>query len=191
MAEPLQREDDLDPPGPAPTQLEDAPMSPGSAAQPLQIGALGESPMEEDRSCPSSASPKQSQPDDVPMSLGGAAQPLPVGTGESRTEEDRPCPSSASPNQPQLGDVPMSPEGAVQLLQLGAPENHPEEPPSLSPASILTHFLSRSDEMTGEPYPSAMEGAEESGPGKEPTRPAGPSGGRLPSTGHIPHVPGP
>ena len=40
-------------------------------------------------------------------------------------------------------------------------------------------------------YPSARERAEESGPAKEPTRPAGPSGDRLLSTGHVVHIPGP
>ena len=107
-------------------------------------------------------------------------------------EEDRPCPASPSPEEPQPEDDPMSPEGAAQLLQLGAPEDHPAEPLSLSPASLFLNLL-RSSEMTEEPYPAAMEGAEESGPAQDPTRPAGQSGVRLSPTltCHIPHIPGP
>ena len=86
----------------------------------------------------------------------------------------------------------MSPEGAAQPLQLGAPEDHPAEPLSLSLESLFLNLL-RSGEITEGSYPSATEGAEESGLAKEPTRPAGPSGVRLPPTltGHIPHTPGP
>ena len=45
--------------------------------------------------------------------------------------------------------------------------------------------------MTEGSYPPAIEGAEESGPAKEPTHPAVPSRARLPTTltGHIPHTP--
>ena len=93
-------EEGEDPPGPSPTQPEDAPMSPGSAAQPIQIGAPGESPMQEDQPGPPSASPGQPQPEDVPMSPGGAAQPLSVGApDEARMEEDQPGSASARPNQ--------------------------------------------------------------------------------------------
>ena len=126
------------------------------------------------------------------MSPGGAAQPLPVGTpDESQMEEDQPGSASASPNQLEPEDASMSPDKAAQPPHLGAAEDDPMESPSLSPGSMFADLLWTGD-MSEEPYPCAMEGAEESGPEKEATRPAGSGRGRLhTSTRHTRHVPGP
>ena len=85
----------------------------------------------------------------------------------------------------------MSPNSTAQPPHLGAAEDDPMEPPPPSTESMFADLL-RTGDMSGEPYPCAMEGAEESGPEKEATRPTGSGRGRLhTSTGHTRHVPGP
>ena len=107
-------------------------MSPGGAAQPLQVGAPSESWREGVRPGTAPVILDQPQPEDDPMSPEGAAQLLHLGAPEdhpspgsaaqplqvcasfeSRMEEDLPCQASTSPDQPQPEDDPMSPEGAA------------------------------------------------------------------------------
>ena len=148
--------------------------------------------MQEDQPGPPSASPGQLQPDDVPMSPGGAAQPFPVGApDEAQMEEDQPNSASARPSQLQPEDASMSPGMAAQPPHLGAAEDDPMESPSLSPSSLFADLL-RTGDLTGEPYPCAREGAEDSGQEEGASHLAGSGRGRLhTSTGHIRHVPGP
>ena len=186
-------------------------MSPGGAAQPFSVGAPDEARMEEDQPGSASARPSQLQPKDVsmspdkaaqpphlgaaeddPMSPGGAAQPFSVGApDEARMEEDQPNSASARPSQLQPQDASMSSGKAAQPPHLGVAEDDPMESPSLSPSSLFADLL-RTGDLTGEPYPCAREGAEDSGQEEGASHLAGSGRGRLhTSTGHIRHVPGP
>ena len=78
------QEDQPGPPSASPGQLqpEDAPMSPGGAAQPFPVGAPDEARMEEDQPNSASARHSQLQPQDASMSSGKAAQPPHLGAAE-------------------------------------------------------------------------------------------------------------
>ena len=126
------------------------------------------------------------------MSPGGAAQPFSVGApDEARMEEDQPGSASAGPSQLQPKDASMSPDKAAQPPHLGAAEDDPMESPSLSPSSMFDDLL-RTGDLSGETYPCAREGAEDSGQEKGASQLAGSGRGRLhTSTEHARHVPGP